>query len=355
MFWTRGACSLFLIFGVARAAWPASGTEGASFLDIPVGGAPAALGSAYTAQANDVYAPVWNPAGLGFLDGAEFTGMHLNYLGPVHYEHVGFVIPLGKPGANELAAAGVGGSIQYLGTGNLDARDENGVSAGSFSSSFAAYTLAVGQRFTDHLSLGSSVKLITEKISNASAKGYAADFGLLYKPSKKINLGAAVVNLGPTIKFVTEGDSLPMAGRLGATYHWRPQWDFSAEGVYRKTGLVSGSLGAEWRLGEIFAFRGGYNTSHIKELGTASGVSAGLGIFFWGQEFAYAWVPVGDLGQTHYFSLVLRTTVNNRTDKPRLKKSASIDHDSDELKSSDPSKYNNIFDFLNEDEKKSVH
>src|SRR5258708_9989301 len=86
--------AIFFIF--PQSALSSSGTEGASFLDIPVGGAPAALGSAYTAQANDVYAPMWNPGGLGFLHSTEFTGTHLNYLAPVSYEFAGLVIPFEK-------------------------------------------------------------------------------------------------------------------------------------------------------------------------------------------------------------------------------------------------------------------
>src|SRR4029077_10713985 len=118
MIFRRTGIPLFLLITMmSRHAGAASGTEGASFLDIPVGGAPAALGSAYTAQANDAYAPVWNPAGLGFLHSLEFTGMHLSYVGPLHYEHAGLVIPLGKDDEKD---AGFGASMQYLGSGNLD-------------------------------------------------------------------------------------------------------------------------------------------------------------------------------------------------------------------------------------------
>src|SRR6266446_5755172 len=129
MYSRRGLFDLLLIVVVvvvvsAKPGWPAAGTEGASFLDIPVGGAPAALGSAYTAQANDVYAPVWNPTDLGFLHSFEFTDMHLNYLEPVHYEHTGFVIPFGKDDENSSSQTGFGTSIQYLNTDSIDSRDE---------------------------------------------------------------------------------------------------------------------------------------------------------------------------------------------------------------------------------------
>src|ERR1051326_475008 len=85
--------------GVALLCFPGKafssvGTEGASFLDIPVGAGPAALGSAYTALANDAYAPVWNPAGLGMLSGNELAGQHTSYLESMHYEFLSFVHPL---------------------------------------------------------------------------------------------------------------------------------------------------------------------------------------------------------------------------------------------------------------------
>jgi hypothetical protein len=60
----------------ARPMWGSAGTEGASFLDIPVGAAPAAMGGAYSALASDVYAPIYNPAGLGRLDHTELGTQH---------------------------------------------------------------------------------------------------------------------------------------------------------------------------------------------------------------------------------------------------------------------------------------
>jgi len=350
MFFRRGLLAIFLFAVSGKTAWSASGTEGASFLDIPVGGAPAALGSAYTAQANDAYAPVWNPAGLGFLHSAEFTGTHLNYVTPVYYEHAGLVVPLGKSDENNSRPAGLGASVQYLGTNSIDARDESGHPNGSFTAAFAAYSLAYGQKLSETLSLGLTAKMITEKISDATANAYASDLGALYKPTSRLSIGAVAANIGSNVKFVNEADPLPLSGRLGATYQIRPQWDVSAEGVYRKTGLASGALGIEWRYGEMFSFRAGYNTAHTQELGAASGVTAGLGLFFWGQEFSYAWVPMGDLGQTHYFSLVFRWDTKPRPEHPRLK--PSMDREFEDF--NDPAHYHDVYDILNDNERKSI-
>src|ERR1700722_15182375 len=94
------ALSHALLFGIAvsfffpSSSIAASGTEGAAFLEIPVGAGPAALGSAYSALARDAYAPVYNPAGLGFLSVPEFAAQHLSYLESINYEFGSFAIPL---------------------------------------------------------------------------------------------------------------------------------------------------------------------------------------------------------------------------------------------------------------------
>ena len=97
-----------------------------------------------------------------------------------------------------------------------------------------------------------------------------------------------------------------MAFHLGAAYRPISQWDVSAEGVYPQTGLASAHFGVEWRPIDAIAIRTGYRTDTVKELGFIAGYTVGLGIHAYGQEFAYAWLPLGDLGNTHYFSLVLR-------------------------------------------------
>src|SRR6266700_1596617 len=108
--WFLLACSLVFLSSMAVHAF--TGTEGASFLELPVGARPAALGSAYSMLAEDAYAPTWNPAGLAFLDGAQFAGMHMFYLESTSYEYGSFVLPVG-------ASTGVGFAIQYFQPGAI--------------------------------------------------------------------------------------------------------------------------------------------------------------------------------------------------------------------------------------------
>src|SRR5437879_687898 len=88
--------SLFLFLGsslIPQHATASSGTQGAIFLDIPVGARPAAMGSAYSALASDAYAPVWNPAGLGFVTTPELAGQHVSYLESLNYEQASYAQP----------------------------------------------------------------------------------------------------------------------------------------------------------------------------------------------------------------------------------------------------------------------
>jgi hypothetical protein len=285
-----------------------SGTEGAAFLDIPVGAGPAAMGAAYTALANDAYAATYNPAGLGFLNSTQFSGQHLSYIDTLHYEYLSFAVPMYHPSSNqaEWPTSSLGGSVQYLGTGDVPGMDQNGLPTGSISGYYASYNLSYGHSFGDKLSLGLTGKMISAKLDSVSANAYAADLGGMYKLQPNLNLAATVTNLGSKLTFLNEGDDLPLAFHLGAAYQPSTHFLITTEGVYPKTGLASFHMGGEWRPIEMLALRTGYRTDTTQGLSVLAGFSAGLGVNAWGQELAYAWLPYGDLGNTHYISLLMK-------------------------------------------------
>jgi len=174
---------LFLFPALAAQAMASTGTDGAAFLNIPVGAGPASLGSAYSALASDAYAPTWNPAGLGRLTLPSLAGQHLSYLESINYEYASFVLPFSKK------TQGIGVSMQYLNTGSIAGTDNNGKAIGDYTSHLAAYSLAYGRSLTDALSIGLTGKIINEKISDVSATGYGADVGAMYKPNDKLTFG----------------------------------------------------------------------------------------------------------------------------------------------------------------------
>jgi len=283
----------------ALRCYAGSGTEGAAFLDIPVGAGPAAMGSAYSALANDAYAPVYNPAGLGFLPNTQIAAQHLSYLDSMDYEFLSFVHPVGTGKAFGLSA-------QYLGTGGIAGTDTSGTPNGNYSDHYGAYSLVYGQKITDRLSLGLTGKLINAQLANVSANAYAADIGSLYKAADNLNLALTATNLGTKLTLTSQGDTLPEAVHLAAAYQPEKHLKLAAEGVYSQTGLVSARVGMEWSPMEMISIRTGYRTDTTQDLSAMAGLTVGLGLKAWGQEFAYAWLPYGDLGDTQYFSLLLK-------------------------------------------------
>ena len=178
-------------------AWAGAGTEGASFLDIPVGAGPAALGGDYTARAADVYGVVWNPAGLSRVQGTEVTAQHLEYLQSTQYEFAGGAVSL-RPGST------LGAGIQYLGSGNIVGTDNFGNPTGNFTSHYAAYSLAFGQALGDQWSLGATSKFIEAQLQDDTAHAFAGDVGAQYRPNDQWTLALAAVNLGSSLTFLVK-------------------------------------------------------------------------------------------------------------------------------------------------------
>jgi len=259
------------------------------------------MGSAYTALADNAYASVWNPAGLAFVDSVQIAGQHLSYLESINDEYVGSAIPLGHGGR----ALGV--SAQYLGTGDITQADINGFHTGTFSAHYGVYSLAYGQKLGDKLGIGATGKWINAKLSDTSADAFAGDLGLLYKPQDHWRIAATLTNLGNKLTFIDQPDSLPSAFHVAAAYQPARQLLVTGEALHSwPSDRFDGRFGLEWRPMELLALRTGYRTDTMTELSALAGFSVGMGLQLWGQEFAYAWVPYGDLGTTQYFSLLMR-------------------------------------------------
>src|SRR5262249_39925247 len=56
----------------------------------------------------------------------------------------------------------------------------------------------------------------------------------------------------------------------------------------------------------LLALRVGYRTDTTEDLSAVAGFTTGVGLELWGQEFSYAWTPMGDLGGVKYFFILLR-------------------------------------------------
>ncbi|MBI5199959.1 MAG: PorV/PorQ family protein [Elusimicrobia bacterium] len=277
-----------------------SGAEGASFLDIPVGGRPAALGSAYSSLAADSYAPIWNPAGLGALSQGEASLMHLSYLEAMSYESVSVAVPVQKLGG------GLGASLQYFRAGSTPGTDAGGNGSGDFTGYYMAAGLGYGRSVGKRLALGAVGRLITAQIAGVGASALAADVGAMGRVGSRLRVSAVAANLGSGLRFLQESDPLPSQLRLGGAIDVVPQVTVSLEGVRAFRSDDSVHAGVEWRANQVFAVRAGYRSDVTREVGGMAGLTLGTGLCWKGYSFDYAWVPLGDLGQSQYLSLAVR-------------------------------------------------
>ncbi len=258
----------------------------ADFLAIPVGGRAAAMGGAYSALADDAFAPVWNPAGLNEVQSPQLAAMHLDYAGAIGYEYAAFARPLG--------AGGVGVSAQYLHPKAETRRDAAGSDTGRFTSHFGAYALSYGRSFGP-VALGASVKLVDARVEEWTDRSAGADAGARWKATPRLTVAFVSANAGTGSE----------AHRLGAAFAATQSADFTVEGVHEPGEDFCGRAGAEWRPLPAAALRAGYR-SDLDGIPGLSGISLGAGLKWLGQRFDYAWTPMGDLGSTQYFSVLFQ-------------------------------------------------
>ena len=268
---------------------------GAAFLKIGAGARPSALGGNYVGLANDVNAVNWNPGGLGFLQERELTAMYASWIADMNYEFAGYAQPL----SNGLS---IGGSLVLLQSGDMEKRSETKENLGTFSATDTCVTLAIAKKLQENISLGGSVKVINQKIDDESATGVAVDLGALIKTRlDHLNVGLAVRNLGPQMKFISEGYALPLTLVAGINYNIS-KINLTSDLNYYDSKVTIG-VGMEYQVIKALVLDLGYKAGQDNKLEGLAGLSAGLGFNINKINLSYAWVPYGELSDTHRISL----------------------------------------------------
>ena len=277
-----------------------AGTRGAQLLKIGVGAKAVGMGESYVAAADDVYATYWNPAGLSLVETSQLGFMHNEWFEDIRYEFLGYVQPVG--GLGTLA-----GTVSYISLGELDRTDEFGNEEGQFRPYDILLGLSLGRRLNNAISIGVNAKFLREKIDEETAQAFAVDIGGLYQiPNSGLILGANIQHVGTKMKFIEEAFSLPVNAKLGAAYRLIDgALTFAVDVNQPVDNDLNMGLGAEYKIMGIVNLRAGYRyTLGGNDLGTASGLRAGLGVEIRNYSFDYAFVPYGELGQAHRVSLM---------------------------------------------------
>jgi hypothetical protein len=274
---------------------PATGAARTKPLPEAFSGAEtASWGGAYGPLAVNVHAPAWNPAGLGFLPATEVSaqragafaeGLSQDQFAAVRARH----------------GRGLGVAVDVLGTGSVDATDENGERLGDFALRRTVAALSWGRTAGPRFAWGVTGKATNVRLADASGRGLAVDVGTLYKWGDRTSLSAVLADAGRPAALPGDERSLAGSLRVGAAHRPMPRLSLAVEGEAARDGRADLRAGVEWRPAGRLSLRAGHRTD-----GAGDGFTLGFGMDLPAQTFSYAWRPLGGLGGTHSFAVRVR-------------------------------------------------
>lgn len=180
------------------------------FLNIGAGARGLAMGGAVISNQNDVYSPMWNPAGLIGID-RDWQGaaMHAEYFESIaKYDYVAFAKPLDNNGgvfAISIVRLGVDNILNTTqmidSEGNIDYDKITSFSQSDYAA-LLSYAFRPGG---DHrLSVGVNAKMVYRNVGKfASGYGFGFDLGVLYNADNGVNYGAMLRDATTTVNFWT--------------------------------------------------------------------------------------------------------------------------------------------------------
>jgi len=177
-----------------------NGTGGASELLIPVGVRGISMGNANSATSYGIESIYWNPAGLSQTDNS--VEAMFSYMS--HIADIG--INYGAVSANIGSLGTVALSLKVLSIGEIAiTTSDNPDGTGQFfTPTFLTAGLTYSKNLSDRISVGLTANLITERLAQVSANGFAFDIGIMYENLGNIdglNFAVVMKNLGPQMTY----------------------------------------------------------------------------------------------------------------------------------------------------------
>lgn len=309
----------------ANASVTKRGTTAAPFLEIAVGPRAVALGTAFTAIANDGTSLYWNPAGIDRFARNEVGFNYSKWIADMDFMYAGAVLHV-----QDVGSFGV--SVTSLATQEMEVRTVDYPEG--LGTRFDAADMAIGVSYarslTDRFSFGATLKYIDRRIWHMNASAIAADFGILYTlPWDRAKLGMSITNFGSKLQMMgvdadvltdidptvsgnntsvlaqlrTKEWSLPFTLRFGVAVDVirSEQNDvlIAADYVHPNSNDESMSVGAEYCFNKLLSLRAGYQSLGIPD--SEQGLTLGVGLQYGGIAVDYSYVNMVHLGYVQQF------------------------------------------------------
>lgn len=282
------------LFTLPVYAGQGDGGEAGAFLKMGAGARALALGKAYVALADDATASYWNPAGLTQLKGRNLYLMYgepFDKISGIGYSLAGYAQP--------TTWGSIGASLIYLSVDGLEEANSNGGPTGhEFGDKEMALLLSYGKEINPALSLGATLKGISQEIDSDKDSGFGLDVGLLYRPTTQLAKLKVGIVLQDLVRANIREEKMPLRLRLGvASYLLRDdRLRLSIGADLAADRSVKGHVGAEYEFLKNLSLRAGYSTDNEE-------ITGGLGFKIKQFCLDYAYGSHNDLGATHRVSL----------------------------------------------------
>ncbi|MCE2502643.1 MAG: PorV/PorQ family protein [Chlorobi bacterium] len=302
-----------------------------TFLNIPVGARATALGSSFSAVADDPSALYWNPAGITQMPGTSISGSYTALFAGINHSFSGFTFDISD-------SYKVGISAVALSSGDIEVTTlfEDQGTGGFYSATDLAIEAAIAGELTDQFSFGATGKVVSMSVADVSASGVAFDFGTLYDPGflglkiafviqnlsaplkysgpgllKKGRTDQETGNRGADVELETNTVSLPLIFRAGfSTDLIRGNEDHALKGMTQFTTTSNQpehvGLGVEYLWKDLLALRVGYQAGSPKAYSLTGGVGVVYESGAFNANLDYAIRPHQNLGLLNTITASIR-------------------------------------------------
>lgn len=255
-----------------------AGLNAAAFLKVGVGARNVGLGSASTSITEDVGQMFWNPAGVALrTEQMQATFSYNKWIADLNHNAFGLSYKLG-----DIGTVGIGAIM--FGVNNIKAyRDIAPAGMEAFATDFSStdtynyqdlsLQATFAHTFSDQLSLGVTMKDISENIDDMTKGAFAVDLGSIYNLGSLGNIlydwkiSARLSNLGSGIKYYDVESPIPITFGVGSSF--KPLKDeklgellIAVDAVKPQDSPQLYYVGGEYTWGNLISVRGGYKVNY---------------------------------------------------------------------------------------------
>jgi len=261
-----GVAALLCLFSVSLLFAADAGKTSAQYLKIALNPRNEAMGGAGVAFMSDEI--FYNPAAIAKIKDPSTRAGHVSWFEDMSKTNIFTAMPL-RNGHVKIAA-----NLSYFNISGLKsyADDATGTDLGEFKRNSTDLSLAAAVK-NGKIALGVAIKGITEKYGSESGKAFAADAGAIMDITRRISVGASIVNIGTKLEIGTVEKALTSSARFGICIKPSETFSVICDAEMPNDDDTRQHFGAEWEFNKNYYLRGGW-----QKFGEIGGVTAGFGM-----------------------------------------------------------------------------